>query len=287
MTSVDHYICYDCVVDDESISEILTASLSQLPFTGFAEENGVVSAFLAAENLDEAKGSWEDMHLEIQKIFERLDLESSCFCVYSENWNQKWEDSFQPVVIEDCCVLRASFHEATNLDIPEIIIDPKMSFGTGHHETTSMMIQQMKRMDLTGKRVFDFGSGTAVLSIFAELRGASHVDALDNDINCLQSAEENIRINQCNNIHPALGNLEAMKGQMYDVILANINRHVLLETMAELGQMLLAGGELILSGVLLTDYSLIAESMEKVGFSIQTVFLEGEWVSVRGKVAVD
>ncbi len=269
----DYYLEFSCALSSEGQEEILSARLMDLDFLGCASERESFRAFAQKE-------CWDQSLEAVSEIFRSLGLDWSCACVLPENWNAKWEEGFDPIVVDGHCVIRASFHPSSETDLPEIVIDPKMSFGTGHHETTYMMISQMSRLDFEQKSVLDYGSGTAVLAIRAEQLGAMEIDAIDYDPHCTESAKENIDVNACSNIHVHEGELALLEGKSYDIILANINRHVILDNLERLNGMLRSGGQILFSGLLQSDYGLMAENFRAQGWKIDVVDHRGEWICV-------
>jgi len=227
--------------------DLLIALLDDAGYEGYEEGPGFLSAFIPQEKFDEATlGAIEAQH----QVIATKEL------VKEKNWNEEWEKNFQPVVIGRFCAVRASFHEPVPGVEHEIIITPKMSFGTGHHATTYIMIQFLQQLDIKGKRVLDFGTGTGILAILAERLGANGITAIDNDDWSIENAAENIAVNKCTGIKLSkAGDLKELGH--FDVILANINRHVLLANMLDLKQHLTQGGVLILSGLLPDDAPVI------------------------------
>ena len=190
--------------------------------------------------------------------FERSELED-------KNWNEVWESSFDPIHVDDLCTIRAHFHEPTDAK-HEIIITPKMSFGTGHHPTTHMMVQMILRSELNDKMGLDMGSGTAVLAILATKCGAKTIDAVDIDEWAYNNAIENIAINNTQHIiTPILGDAGSIKNKKYDFILANINRNILLNDMSKYVDTLNKNGTLIVSGILEIDVDIITKCAESLG----------------------
>ncbi|MDQ3842529.1 MAG: 50S ribosomal protein L11 methyltransferase [Bacteroidota bacterium] len=171
--------------------------------------------------------------------------------VEEQNWNTLWETNFQPVVIDHFCAVRAHFHQPISGVQHEIIITPKMSFGTGHHATTYMMLQQMKEIDFKDKKVFDFGTGTGILSIMAEKLGAAQITAIDVDDWSIRNAAENFRKNGCTKIKVCLSS--HIPQGAYDIILANINRNVILQYLPQLRKVLKKNGHILFSGLLNSD----------------------------------
>lgn len=219
----------------------LIAQLSEIGFEGFEEEEKRLKAFIGAGDYNEAA---------LKEVAGVITFSKTM--IEETNWNQLWESSFDPVLVDDFVAIRADFHQPINTVQWEIVITPKMSFGTGHHATTYLMMQQMRGIDFTGKAVLDFGTGTGVLAILAEKLGAHSVLAIDNDDWSIANAEENIIRNNCNRITLQLANTAAVKGH-YDIILANINKNVILDNMETLARRLNPQGLLILSGLLVED----------------------------------
>ena len=237
------YICARFETSDPSTIDLLIGLLSMSGFDGFQEEENSLSAFIDSEAFDA---------VEFNKNIQHIDVKHSLSDIHEENWNQLWESSFTPVVIPGKVAVRAEFHAPVEDVQHEIVITPKMSFGTGHHATTWLMMDEMMNSDLRGKSVLDFGTGTGILAILAEKRGAAHIEAIDNDEWSLTNAAENIENNQCSCID--IYRAESVSaGRQFDIILANINRNVLLDNLLMLEAALAAGGTLFLSGLLSSD----------------------------------
>ncbi len=224
-------------------AEMLVAQLSEAGFDGFEEGENELKAFIPEKDYDKQL---------LKELAYKYQLQYSEQAIREQNWNALWESNFQPVVVEDFVGIRAGFHEPIPSVEHEIVITPKMSFGTGHHATTYMMIQQMKGISFAEKSVFDFGTGTGVLAILAEKLGAASVFAIDNDDWSIENALENCQFNSCHAVE--LRKMDsASAGKQFDIILANINKNVILENMAALSAGLLPGGNLLLSGLLEAD----------------------------------
>jgi len=197
----------------------------------------------------------------------------------SENWNQLWESSFQPIVIDDFCIIKSSHHSIHESAKHIIIIDPEMAFGTGHHETTLMMIEQMRNLSFTNQRVLDYGSGTAILSILADQLGARHILAIDYDDNATRCALKCLDQNNSKNVSCITGTIDDVSLlPPYDIILANINRNVLLNTAEDIIGRHKASGHLILSGILDVDKDLISKKYRSAGYDLQSINQRGEWL---------
>ncbi len=195
-----------------------------------------------------------------------------------QNWNALWESNFEPVVVDKFCAIRANFHEPVLTTKIEIIITPKMSFGTGHHATTYQVIQAMQKIDFTNKTVCDFGTGTGVLAILAEKLGATQIDAIDNDDWSIDNTIENCAINNCNNIKIEKHN--KIFDKKYDIILANINKNILLLNMPEIAKSLKINGIIILSGILNTDENEMIESIASNKLKVIEVNNKNNWLCI-------
>jgi ribosomal protein L11 methyltransferase len=201
-----------------------------------------------------------DAEMFIQEICDHYKVKCEKTELENKNWNEQWESSFQPLLIEDFVLVRTTFHPE-NINVQyQIIIEPKMSFGTGHHPTTAQMMQNMRLVDLKNKRVLDCGSGTGILSILAEKLGARTCIALDNDVWCYQNCIENIELNECQVVQPEIGDLEKLKDYRFDCILANIHRNFLVEHMELLAGTLTLNGNLLVSGFYSEDAKLILDT---------------------------
>ena len=248
--------------------EILVAQLSELGYEGLEEGFNYTSAYIPEDQYNET----ETYHL-IAGTETTITKE----IILPRNWNQEWEENFQPVIIDAFCGIRAHFHAPLQQVQHEIIITPKMSFGTGHHATTHLMIQRMQQLSFTGKTVLDFGTGTGVLAILAERLGASVVTAIDNDEWSITNAAENITLNHCSNIALAQADSLQMSTE-FDIILANINKHVLIANMSAIKQHLTPGGVVIMSGLLLGDKSEMEASATNSGLVVLEHLTRGDWM---------
>lgn len=248
--------------------EILVAQLSELGYEGFEEGIHYISAYIPEDQFDEA-GTYE--------LIANTDIALTKEIIPPRNWNEEWEQNFQPVIIDDFCGIRAHFHAPLQNVQHEIIITPKMSFGTGHHATTHLMIQQMQQLSFTGKTVLDFGTGTGVLAILAERLGAPQITAIDNDEWSIANAEENIALNHCTNIVIERADQLQMSTE-FDIILANINKHVLLANMDAIKQHLTTGGVVLMSGLLTGDKTDIESSAKINGLSVVEQKTRGDWM---------
>lgn len=248
--------------------EILIAQLSELGYEGFEEGLRYISAYIPDDQYNET-GTYD--------LIAGTETTITKEVIAPRNWNAEWEQNFQPVIIDDFCGIRAHFHAPLQQVQHEIIITPKMSFGTGHHATTHLMIQSMQQLTFTGKNVLDFGTGTGVLAILAERLGAKPVLAIDNDEWSITNAVENIALNHCSNITIEQADSLQMSTE-FDIILANINKHVLLANMAAIKQHLTTGGVVIMSGLLTGDRPDIEKAAVNSGLSVYGQQTRGDWM---------
>ncbi len=257
--------------------EVLIAHLSEAGFEGFEQNETELKAFIPEKTYDK-----ELLH----ELAYKYQLSFSEQLVPEQNWNASWESSFQPVIVDDFVrrtpwvAIRAGFHEPVKTAEHEIIITPKISFGTGHHATTWMMVQQMREIDFNGKIVFNFAAGAGILAILAEKLGASAVVAVDNDEWSMANAAENMNQNHCKRIK--LLKAESMKGgEQYDFILANANKNVILDNFSLLAGCLQPGGILLLSGLLAEDEMEIMQRAAAYQFKQTNKMERNNWISLR------
>jgi ribosomal protein L11 methyltransferase len=258
------------------LTDILIAELSEIGFESFEEDENFLKAYIPSESYDNEKiESIHILHTAENKIsFTKKEIKE-------QNWNEVWESNFQPVTIGNDVYVRAPFHKKAEGVKYEIVIEPKMSFGTAHHDTTSLMIEQMLDEKIEGKSVLDMGCGTGILSILAEILGASDIVAIDNDEWAYNNALENRRKNKCKKIDVRLGDAGALKDEMFDVILANINRNILLEDMKVYSKHLNDNGILLLSGFLIEDVEVLKDEAKKSGLVFSSMMMKDEWIALR------
>ncbi len=249
--------------------ELLIATLSEIQYYAFEQEGTAVNAYIREEDFSEAKLT--DV-LPGKVIFKKEIIEE-------ENWNQQWEQSIEPVIVNNFAGIHPVFQEPMKNVKHDIVITPKMSFGTGHHATTFLMIEMMEIMDLKGKEVLDFGTGTGVLAILAEKCGASKILAIDNDEWSINNATENIKANDCANISIELRDTLS-DVQPMDVILANINLNLLNKFALDLSQILKSGSLLLASGFLLKDIKEMQNIFEEKNVVIKHLQQRGEWMVI-------
>ena len=256
-------------------TEILIAELGYAGFESFVENQAGVIAYIQ-------KPEW---NAEILNDIYILKNDEFTITYTSEeieqvNWNKEWEKNFQPIEVDGKCAVRAPFHEKTDVAY-DIVIEPKMSFGTGHHETTHMMIQHILNLELENKSVLDMGCGTGILAILAEMRGAKSLDAIDIDNWCYLNTIENIERNNCHNIKAYEGEASLLDGKKYDVIIANINRNILLKDIETYASCLNDNGTLLLSGFYVEDIPLISDECEKHKLKFIENIERNNWVAVK------
>lgn len=260
-------------------TEILIAELGYAGFESFVENEDGVSAYIQ-------KSEWNETLLEDVNIInsEEFKVEFTFSEIEQVNWNEEWEKNFDPIEVDGKCTVRAPFHPKRDFEY-EIVIEPKMSFGTGHHETTFMMLQFILENDFQDKSVLDMGCGTAVLAILAEMRGASKLDAIDIDEWCYENSLENIQRNNCDRISVYLGDASMLSDNKYDVIIANINRNILLNDMATYHHCLNKDGEIYLSGFYIEDLPIIKETCNNLGFTFVENKEKNRWVAAKFKIS--
>ena len=255
--------------------EILIAELGYAGFESFVETEEGVTAYIQKEE-------WNASILDEIQILnsEEFQIDFEFNEIKQTNWNEEWEKNFSPIVVDNVCTVRAPFHEKPNTQY-DIIIEPKMSFGTGHHETTHMMIQHILKNDFTNKTVLDMGCGTGVLAILAEIKGAKSLDAVDYDNWCYLNSLENVERNNCKNITVIEGDASVLKGKKYDIIIANINRNILLNDLGTYVSCLNKGGLLFLSGFYNDDIPVIQEECEKHMLKFDEKLERNHWVALK------
>ena len=259
----------------EPISEILIAELGNVGFESFVETENGVTAYIQ-------KTDWSAEMLADVFVLnsDEFSIEYNQNEVPQTNWNAEWEKNFEPIQVDDLVSIRAPFHENPNLKY-DIVIEPKMSFGTGHHETTHMMVQHLLKLDLENKKVLDMGCGTGILAIFAEMKGAKPLDAIDIDNWCYLNSLENIKRNNSKNINIFEGEVEKLMHFNYDNIFANINLNVLLNDICIYAKMLNKNGVLYLSGFYKKDINKIEQEARSSALKLIETKQENDWVSLK------
>ena len=270
------YLAYHFSVEPKELgSEILIAELGEKPFESFIETDNGFSAYIQKE-------LWTEDILNDIYLLSSPEFTISFIVEQIEqvNWNEEWEKNFEPIDVDGKCHVRAPFHPKTNAEF-DIVIEPKMSFGTGHHETTHMMIQHLLETDITNLKTLDMGCGTAILAILAEMKGAKPIDAIDIDNWCYLNSIENAQRNNCHEITVYEGDANLLKDKNYDVIIANINRNILLNDMQQYVDSLKKDGILLLSGFYNEDIPFIDASCTEKGLTFVKKFERNNWVSLK------
>lgn len=247
------------VTCEPDVSEILMAEVGELGFDSFLETDNGFEAYVESENFDKTE------YLVIKDKYGSVAAFTQDR-IQKQNWNEEWEKSYQPIIVEDKCLIRAEFHQIEKKYPYELIITPKMSFGTGHHQTTYLMVKNQMEMDHRGKRVMDAGCGTAILSILASKLGAKEVEAFDIDEWSVSNGTENIEVNQCTNIHHQQGKLSELNlSGKFDIILANINKNILMDELKLYQEYLVSDGVILLSGFYTGDIDDLLQEAGRYG----------------------
>ncbi|HEY0091440.1 MAG TPA: 50S ribosomal protein L11 methyltransferase, partial [Flavobacterium sp.] len=270
------YLGYHFNVEPKDLgSEILIAELGEKPFESFVESDFGIVAYIRKE-------LWTENILDDMFVLNSPQFTISYRVEEIEqvNWNEEWEKNFEPIDVDGRCHIRAPFHPVMNAEY-EIVIEPKMSFGTGHHETTHMMIQHLLETDVADKRTLDMGCGTAILAILAEMKGAKPIDAIDNDNWCYLNSIENAERNNCRHITVLEGDAALLEGRKYDLIIANINRNILLNDMGHYRKSLNSAGIILLSGFYEEDIAAIDECCSGHGMKLVKKLQKNNWVSLK------
>jgi ribosomal protein L11 methyltransferase len=266
-----NHIQITIAVTDPEQQEILIALLADLGYEGFEQQNDKLLAFIPEEPFDAAA---------LGETLRPMDLASTSALLPERNWNEEWERNFQPVQVGDFCAIRAHFHHPIDGVTHDLVITPKMSFGTGHHATTFMMIRAMQDLDFNDREVLDFGTGTGVLAILAERLGAKTVLAIDNDDWSIENAGENSKENNCLRLN--LRKADTLPGDnAYDIILANINKPILIREMPHIAQHLKQGGVILMSGLLLDDFEDIENQASINNLSVSARTAKGSWICLK------
>lgn len=270
------YISYTFKIHPkEPATEILVAELGEVGFESFVESEDGMIAYIQQTD-------WNENVLDDIFILnsEEFTISYEMEVIEQTNWNSEWEKNFNPIQVDDLVSIRAPFHENPNLKY-DIVIEPKMSFGTGHHETTHMMVQHLLELDLTDKKTLDMGCGTGILAIFAEMKGAKPIDAIDIDNWCYLNSIENVERNNCSNISVYEGEAALLVDKKYDVIIANINRNILLNDMHAYMNCLNENGTLLLSGFYKEDIAIIDAEVSKYHYKLDKTIERNNWVALK------
>ena len=261
------------VTCDPELAQILIAETSQIGFDTFLETDVGFEAYAEGESYETGL---------LTEILNRYSVSSfSIDTVEKRNWNELWEKSYNPIIVEDQVLIRAHFHEEESSFPYVITITPKMSFGTGHHQTTYLMVQAQLDLNQVGKHVMDAGCGTAILSIFSSLRGATSVEAFDIDEWSVVNAVENCQINNCDNVQVRQGKISELTfSNSFDIILANINKNILLSELQHYADHLNKDGYLLMSGFYENDMDEIITAGKELGFGFERSYTKEKWAAV-------
>ena len=251
-------------------ADIVVAKLNEIEFESYVETQDGVDAYI-----QESLFNQEKLNEVIEDLLSLFQFEYTIKEIKQENWNQQWEENFNPVEINKDCFIRAHFHDKIDCKY-EIIITPKMSFGTGHHETTFLMMNEMFHIDFNNKKVLDIGCGTGILAILSKMLGSSITQAIDIDEWSYENSVKNATLNNTEDINFSLGDVTAIKGD-FDVVLANINRNIILEDISKYTDSLNENSDLLLSGFLSEDVIIIRDKVESLGLSFVSHKNKNKW----------
>lgn len=259
-------------IQDDSLVDLYIGLLSNIGFDGFEQTDTDLKAYIDSSDYEEEV---------LKAISESNHFSYQINTIEEQNWNALWESNFEPIQVDDFVGIRADFHAPIKNVQYEIRITPKMSFGTGHHATTYMMIAQMRNLDFSDKKVLDFGTGTGILAILAEKLGAKEIIAIDNDPWSIDNTEENVQKNDCKSIDIQLASsIEAFTNEKFDIILANINRNIILDNWQDLDKKVKKEGFILLSGLLTEDESTIQEKANQSGWRHCNTQARRQWISI-------
>jgi ribosomal protein L11 methyltransferase len=267
-------VSFKLVPDSEVNREVLIAKLAESDFDSFTETDEMVEAFIPA-----AKFSEEFINKETLSPYQFFSYTYIVETIPNQDWNEIWEKNyFKPLLINDECLIRAPFHTEYPSAKYEIIVEPRMAFGTGNHETTFLMISEILQIDLNGKKVLDMGCGTGVLAILASMKGAKELVAIDIDENAYNVTLENTKLNHIPNIKVKLGGADLLSSDNYDYIFANIQRNVLLQDLPSYYNALNDQGTIIMSGFYLPDLDILKLKAESLGMTYISHIEKNNWV---------
>jgi ribosomal protein L11 methyltransferase len=263
---------------DEAVKDILIAELAALGFDGFEETETGLLSYIALAGFD------GELTSGLEELVNRYGLTYTSNAIDKQNWNALWESNFEPVLVDDFVGVRANFHDSFNGAVEhDIIITPKMSFGTGHHGTTYSVMQLMRGIDFKGQSVFDFGTGTGLLAILAHKLGAGDILAVDNDDWCIENASENIIVNNAQSIE--IHKVDNAKlNKKFSIIIANINKNIILDNLAFLAEATVPGGVVLLSGLLVEDEPEIESACAALGWKHQKTRIRNNWIALHYSV---
>ncbi|MFZ9171653.1 MAG: 50S ribosomal protein L11 methyltransferase [Sediminibacterium sp.] len=263
---------------DAAVKDIMIAELADLGFDGFEETETGLFSYIDSARFD------GEVTVGLEDLVSRHGAAYTSYAIDKQNWNALWESNFEPVLVDDFVGVRANFHAPFNGKVEhDIIITPKMSFGTGHHGTTYSVMQLMRGIDFTNKSVFDFGTGTGLLAILAHKLGASYVLGVDNDDWCIENASENISVNNAQSIE--IHKVDNAKlNKKFNIIVANINKNIILDNLAFLAEATMPGGVVLLSGLLVEDAPEIEAACAALGWKHQATRTRNNWIALHYSV---
>ncbi len=264
---------------NETVTDVLSALCGDIGFESFMEAENGIKGYIqeALYNEDALRGMLENFPMENTEIsFEAVPQED-------KDWNEEWEKNFfQPIILDNRCVIHSTFHKNVPQAEYDILINPQMAFGTGHHETTSLILGELLDADLQGKSLLDMGCGTSILAILAAMRGAGPITAIDIDDWCVSNSKDNIQLNHITNITVELGDASSLKGRSpFDIIIANINRNILLNDMAQYVSCMHPGSEIYMSGFYVEDIPFIRAKGEELGLRFLHYKEKNNWAAVK------
>ena len=271
---MNYYACSFTNPDNENLKDMFMELLGEIGFDSFMDTDDGFDAYCQELLLNEEELN-DIMQMEQFTNVKLLKKE----LIPDQDWNATWEASYEPVIINEFCRIRAPFHKVEGSYKYDLIIEPKMSFGTAHHETTSQIIELMLQSDFSGLNLLDMGSGTGVLAILARKLGSATTVAIDNDEWAYRNALDNIRLNDENEIIVELGDASSLNNRQFDVILANINRNILLRDMKEYVKCLVDGGKIFFSGFYEEDLVLIKKEAERLGLTYSNHVTKNNWTA--------
>jgi ribosomal protein L11 methyltransferase len=256
----------------EQGSDVLIAQLAELGYESFIETEKGFNAYI-----QEGDYNTQQLNLALSFYTDFFKFEYSANTIRQQNWNKEWENNFQPIDVKGKCYIRAPFHEAPKGYLYDVIIEPKMSFGTGHHSTTQLMIQKLMELDVKGKSLLDMGCGTGVLAIVASRMGADPITAVDIDEWSYENTIENCGKNNIKNVDVHKGNVQILAGRVFHSILANINKNVLLKDLNVYKEVLEKSGNLVISGFFETDIDELTAKAQELGLLVKDRVIQEQW----------
>ena len=264
---------------NSTVNDLLCAFLGEIGYESFVEESDGIKGYVQQPTFDE-----DALNVAITSLpVEDASISYEVQLMEDKNWNEEWEKNFfQPIVIDNRCVIHSTFHKDVPKAEVEILINPQMAFGTGHHETTSLILGELLDANLENKSVLDMGCGTSILAILAAMKGAKPITAIDIDTWCVENSKENIALNNVENISVELGDANLLKGRAaFDVIIANINRNILLNDLASYKACMHKVSEIYMSGFYVSDVAIIREKAESLGLTFTQQKEKNNWAVVK------